>query len=199
MGTRNLTCVFADGAYKVAQYCQWDGYPSGQGMTVLKFLSTPGNITKLKANLPKLSFATEAQIKKAWVAAGADPKAEWVNTDVSDRFNKINPQLSRDTGADVLGMIANLGPKDTLLLKNDIAFAGNGLFCEWCYVIDFDLGVLQVYEGFKKMSVGRFAKFERQNEDYAPVSLRRFWLLNKLPTKKSFLAALEPEDESVSV
>ena len=28
MGTRNLTCVFKDGEYKVAQYGQWDGYPS---------------------------------------------------------------------------------------------------------------------------------------------------------------------------
>ena len=26
MGTRNLTAVFMDGEYKVAQYGQWDGY-----------------------------------------------------------------------------------------------------------------------------------------------------------------------------
>ena len=38
MGTRNLTCVFVNGEYKVAQYCQWDGYPSGQGLTILNFL-----------------------------------------------------------------------------------------------------------------------------------------------------------------
>src|SRR3546814_20563425 len=38
MGTRNLTCVVVDGAYKVAQYGQWDGYPSGQGATARAFL-----------------------------------------------------------------------------------------------------------------------------------------------------------------
>ena len=27
MGTRNLTVVYLDGQYKVAQYGQWDGYP----------------------------------------------------------------------------------------------------------------------------------------------------------------------------
>ena len=39
MGTRNLTVVYVDGEYRVAQYGQWDGYPSGQGMTCLKFLT----------------------------------------------------------------------------------------------------------------------------------------------------------------
>lgn len=38
MGTRNLTAVYLDGQYKVAQYGQWDGYPEGQGITVLTFL-----------------------------------------------------------------------------------------------------------------------------------------------------------------
>lgn len=37
MGTRNLTMVMVDGVYKVAQYGQWDGYPSGQGITVFIF------------------------------------------------------------------------------------------------------------------------------------------------------------------
>jgi hypothetical protein len=38
MGTRNLTRVICDGKTKVAQYGQWDGYPEGQGKTVLNFL-----------------------------------------------------------------------------------------------------------------------------------------------------------------
>ena len=38
METRHLTLVYKNGAFKVAQYGQWDGYPSGQGLTALKFL-----------------------------------------------------------------------------------------------------------------------------------------------------------------
>lgn len=39
MGTRHLIEVVVDGQIKVAQYGQWDGYPSGQGVDVLKFLA----------------------------------------------------------------------------------------------------------------------------------------------------------------
>ena len=39
MGTRNLTMVINQkGEKKVAQYGQWDGYPSGVGVSVLNFL-----------------------------------------------------------------------------------------------------------------------------------------------------------------
>ena len=38
MGTRNITFVIRNGEKKVAQYCQWDGYPTGRGAEVLKFV-----------------------------------------------------------------------------------------------------------------------------------------------------------------
>ena len=36
MGTRHLIGVIKDGAYRVAQYGQWDGYPEGVGAELLK-------------------------------------------------------------------------------------------------------------------------------------------------------------------
>ena len=61
MGTRNLTAVFMDGEYKVAQYGQWDGYPSGQGVDILNILK---NAKKdiLKRNSIAYYFAALALI-----------------------------------------------------------------------------------------------------------------------------------------
>ena len=57
MGTRNLTMVIDQkGKKKVAQYGQWDGYPSGVGANVLKFLENKELVEKLKTNLQKVRF-----------------------------------------------------------------------------------------------------------------------------------------------
>jgi hypothetical protein len=39
MGTRNLSMVIYDNKIKVAQYSQWDGYPTGNGSMILEFLN----------------------------------------------------------------------------------------------------------------------------------------------------------------
>ena len=57
MGTRNLTMVInQEGEKKVTQYGQWDGYPSGVGVRVLKFLKNKEVFDKFKANLSKVRF-----------------------------------------------------------------------------------------------------------------------------------------------
>lgn len=57
MGTRNLTMVISqEGEKKVAQYGQWDGYPSGVGASVLAFLKNEELFEKLKSNLSKVRF-----------------------------------------------------------------------------------------------------------------------------------------------
>ncbi|OBT59797.1 hypothetical protein VE03_10541, partial [Pseudogymnoascus sp. 23342-1-I1] len=51
LGTRNLVFVYYQSRFVLAQYGQWDGYPEGQGFTILAFLRTPLNIERLKAGL----------------------------------------------------------------------------------------------------------------------------------------------------
>lgn len=62
MGTRHLICVFYQGRFVVAQYGQWDGYPEGQGVKILKFLRVPINIQRLKEGLKHIFEPPEQEV-----------------------------------------------------------------------------------------------------------------------------------------
>lgn len=179
MGTRHLVAVKLDGEYRIAQYGQWDGYPSGQGATVLEFLSKwdrPLFEKKLRAS----GFYTPDELKALW-------HGDWL-----DR----NPHISRDTGADILQIVQDA--PDGIKLKNAIDFAGDSLFCEYGYVIDLDGNVLEVFKGFNKEPLAdneRFAKAPRDNEEYYPIRRIAQYPLYSLPSAEAFLKQLEPEDE----
>jgi hypothetical protein len=64
MGTRNVTMVILDQEIKVAQYGQWDGYPTGQGKTVLNFLiKYIDKLDLVKEKMRKLSFLTNEELQ----------------------------------------------------------------------------------------------------------------------------------------
>ena len=191
MGTRNLTCVFYDKKYRIAQYGQWDGYPSGQGVTVLAFLKKvkSARMEKFKELLKKIRFLTDADLKEI---DRKYPEGAWL---------KHYPQLSRDHGAGILQIVYDAGRG--LVLKDSLDFAGDSLFCEFCYVVDLDTNMFEIYEGFNKDEVtnGRFVSGKNSRPDtlsggeYHPVGLRKAYSLSNLPSKKQFLEDLKDEDE----
>ena len=60
MGTRSVIKIIKDKKIKVAQYCQWDGYPEGVGLDLLKGLRDIDEI-KFKNQVDKCSFITEEE------------------------------------------------------------------------------------------------------------------------------------------
>lgn len=190
MGTRHLIAVQKDGEYKIAQYGQWDGYPSGQGRTVLDFLQNV-DMPRFRERLDNVVFLDDEQIAERWYECGAPRGSAFVGMDVSNKFFKKYPELSRDTGATILQLV--LDAPGQIGLRNAITFAGDGLFCEYAYVIDLDAGSLEVYQGFHKGPIDaseRFATFERVQADYAPVKHVKTWALDDLPTEEVFLKSL---------
>lgn len=140
MGTRHLICVYHKGRFQVAHYGQWDGYPSGQGITVLKFLIRPGNIERLKAGLEHTKIIV------------ANTCEDFANLSEDDRqLLQSSASCSRDTGAKILDMVAQAGDADTaegkIPIVLDLEFHKDGLFCEWVYVVDLDEEALEVYVG----------------------------------------------------
>lgn len=193
MGTRHMIAVVNDGEYRVAQYGQWDGYPSGQGVSVLNFLSS-GNVEALKANSLKCSFISEEKYKEL--------TKDYADTDANKFFQKY-PQFSRDTSSDILELIANAD--SGLQLWDDYNFAADSLFCEWAYVIDFDKNTFEVYEGFNQTPLEAHERFfgmvceryadKKSSDVYHPVKLKKVFSLLDLPTTEEFLLELEPPDE----
>ena len=197
MGTRNLTAVMVDGEYKVAQYGQWDGYPSGQGATILEFLRSLDE-EKMKRFVKKVKAVGELSDEenlKQWAECGSDPDSDYVTEEVSKKHTKKYPESSRDTGGKILSVI--LEKKAGIFLNNEIDFVSDSLFCEWAYVVDLDANTFEVFEGFNKTPLEndeRFANFSDQcKQEYYPVKLRKKYDLDKLPTVEEMVKELEGE------
>jgi len=154
MGTRHLVQVIANGKTKVAQYGQWDGYPSGQGKTVLEFL-TECNLEEFKKKLENVCFIPASDVEKAWENCGDDDKL----------FYKRYPALGRDTGAKVLYLVYTGQAKQ---LFNNEAFKKDHVFCEWYYIINLDDNTLTVGGGrpkVKKYSLDNLPTVEKLIKD----------------------------------
>lgn len=195
MGTRHLIAVKSKGDYKIAQYGQWDGYPSGAGICVLDFLQSV-DLNKFKLLLDFVKFYSESELQEIYdkytdngcIVFGSPHEQYW----------KENlKHISRDIGSDILTMVYSEGVRK---LKNSISFAGDSLFCEYAYVIDMDLGVFEVYEGFNKTPIteGRFLSSNDsldKSRGYHPVKLVKTYDLKNLPTESQFIEDLESDED----
>jgi hypothetical protein len=196
MGTRNLTAVFADGEYKLAQYGQWDGYPSGQGKIALKFargaLCISAGRQDFKGQLAKVRFVEQDELASMYATVGVT--GSWCNMDQVNAFNRKWPYFSRDHGARILDLVMNAN--DEVLTRNEITFAASSS-CEYAYVVDLDKNTFEAYEGYNKTPLDpseRFADMPGQ-DGYYPVRLRGSWSLDALPTDEELMAAFPSEDE----
>ena len=200
MGTRHLIAVHAGGEYKIAQYGQWDGYPSVQGLGVLGFCRTMDRAAfteKVKA----ATFLTKANAERI----NAELKAANTGSHRHPLMEKGGKyqQFSRDRGAEILQIVADHEPG--ILLKDSISFAADSLFCEWAYVIDLDAGTLEVFRGFNQEPLAEGDRFHGWAEKYPgedpaagyhPVRHVKTYALDALPTDEQFKADLKHRDDS---
>lgn len=195
MGTRNLTAVYIDGEYKIAQYGQWDGYPEGQGITCLEFLRDKMNEEVFKAAVRDCSFISKDELNALWSKYTTSTDG-WVTMDEAERFKAAYPELSRDTGAKILELVQNSGVRK---LHSELEFAADGLFCEWAWVIDFDKRTFEAYRGFckdKPYPIDRFYFLkDKQEGEYSVVKICASFSLDALPSDRDFLAAFAVDED----
>ena len=191
----------------MAQYGQWDGYPKGQGSTVLEFLSSmdrPLFEQKVRASRFATAEEQEAALKEIGVDVGAE--ACWLTEEQSEKFNAKFPAFSRDHGAKVLQLICD-SPAG-VVLRDSSQFGLESLFCEFAYVIDLDKNVLEYYRGFNTdpaADIGRFAALKPEDyvgaesydkkRTYQPVRLVKTYPLDALPTVQQLIDDGTTEEE----
>jgi hypothetical protein len=200
MGTRNLTVVYLDGEYKVAQYGQWDGQPHGQGLTALRFLRDEMNRPVFEQALRKSSFISSHEMQLLRIMYGEDEVSRVMKEKDYKRFVEVYPQFSRDIGAEVLGLVQE--NPDGLPLTNNISFAADSLFCEWAWVVDLDRGTFEAHRGFNTTGplddTERFAFLNKRAKDgYYPIRKIAEWSLDQLPDDQEFMARFIRDDSKV--
>lgn len=200
MGTRNLTCVVVGGEYKVAQYGQFDGYPSGQGATILAFLSKKLDRAVFLEKIAKTFQPTEEQVAAWWMEVGHDIKSGngFVDYKIAEAYKEKHPSLGRETSGGILELIQS--SSDPVPLKLSTEFAGDSLFCEFAYVVDFDKNTFEVFKGFNQEPITEGERFSELSNDgksngYQAVKLFHTFDMASLPTYKQFIEICEPSED----
>lgn len=199
MGTRHVTCVIQGGDFRVAQYGQWDGYPEGQGKTILSFLAK-ADMNQFRDKVQQCCWLDEEKYDKRYKALGFAENGI-TNMDEAEIYKGAFPYLNRDLGAKILTEIYHA--TDTVELRDNSSFAHDSLMCEWAYVVDLDRNVLEVYSGFNKnpdMPNGVFANVpndldlsDRTNE-YFTVALVKTYSLDNLPSIEVLVEECDPPE-----
>jgi hypothetical protein len=174
MGTRNLTMVINKvGETKIAQYGQWDGYPSCVGLIVLNFLKDEKKKnSNLKNKLKKVRFLDEEKDKK--FIESYNKNAPQLSNEPDNRTYKqkkwFESYISRDIGGDILFKIISSKDKEIVLINGEDS-AKEGGWVEWSYVINLKDNIFSIYEHIDKEPL-------------------KIYSLNNLPTEEEFLKDL---------
>lgn len=149
MGTRHLIEVKLDGELRIAQYGQWDGYPTGQGCGIADFLRKEMDREKFKSALRECRWLTQEDADRIEAEC---PDGEWRNK---------YPWLSRDAGSDVLKHVQDDGAR---VLKDEQDFKNDHTFCEYHYLLDMDAETVSVNGGeaipFSEWTADRMKQLE---------------------------------------
>ena len=182
MGTRNLTIVKKDGVVKIAQFCGWDGYPSGLGQSLVETINKIGvSVVKDIVDRAKPLEQSEISFMNTFNKVMPDGRIEW----------QVKwPWTSRDcNGANALNYLYETEEILSLCFSED--FAADSLFCEWCYVIDFDTNTFEVYQGFNKSPLNESDRFyylqDKSRDGYYPVKILVSYPLDDMPSDISNL------------
>jgi hypothetical protein len=216
MGTRGAFGVIA-GERELIGYNQFDSYPNGGGITNLGWLRSViegGELAVVFCQAVLCRLVDNDQPPKA---ADVEALADATDLNVSERSKADWYCLTRHTHGDIGAMLA------CGYIFDSHTFPLDSLFCEWGYIVDFDKGVFEVYQGFQESlpKLGRWAGRPTEEEvelaysehlgwcaengrdpwrpevsEYKAIELVASYAFSSLPDDEQFLEDLREEEEA---
>ncbi|KAF9640860.1 hypothetical protein BFW01_g12666 [Lasiodiplodia theobromae] len=219
VASKSLTLVYYRGAWQIAQLCDFNPAPCGQGVEIHRFLTIPKNISKLKAVIDADLLYEPTQDQKDLFEADARSlsflkEVEYVkernkNGDVTFSFYDITnnykekafraalrhvcPTMLGEIGAMILEHAA-VSTKPFPIIKTT-SFAN----VSWAYVIDLDEDLLEVF-GYKDQGCmggecrvienHRFDEVDWAGPSGPPGDCLGQWKFSRIPTRQDFLLKL---------
>jgi len=203
MGHRGLIGFVIDGQEKLT-YSHWGSYPEGNGLVMLDFAR---RVNDPRPTVSETGNATTAQVlDEVRALKVVDGNSKPTLEDQKKLARYLDPSIRGGEPDDWYVLLRETqGNPDAILdcgyIIDSASFAADSLFNEGSYLIDFDAGTFEAYDGFvsEPHNDGRFAHLKpRPNHngvvEYYPIRLVGSWPLTDLPTDKEFLAHMPGED-----
>lgn len=207
MGTRGAFGVIIGEQEKIG-YNQYDSYPEGKGIEVLRFLRG-ADLSDLRQQAEALRVVKDGEKPTPEDVEALKP---WTNLGVSEQSTDDWYCLTRDAQGD-FGEMLKSG-----YIEDGSYFPLDSLFCEWAYIVDLDRNVFEVYKGFQKKlpkrgrwkgrptkaedevsyvehlkwcAANKRTPWQGERSEYKAVEEVASWPLDRLPTDVVFLAQFE--------
>lgn len=190
MGTRNLIMVKYKSDIKVAKYCQWDGYPSGQGADLLEILKTI-NLDLLKEKILKIENITEEKLISKYKELSIDVSSGFISFDDSAIFKEKYPYLDRDMGAKIVSYIVE--SEENLSLDNCYMYGSDRSGCEWFYLVDLDDNKFYIHN-YLPLKKPTSSEMTSSNVIHLKENAVKIYSLEDLPSIENFLSDFAIEE-----
>lgn len=191
MGTRGFV-GFVAGERETICYNQFDSYPSGVGLEMLRFAL---GITDSESRFAQARVRAAALVHVSDEVPPTQKDIDALEPYTDTRVGGTGPdlnwyQLLRETQGDPEKIL------ESGRAEHVPEWPADSVFCEWGYLLDLDTLVLEVYRGFQKAphTDGRYHGLHVEGDNYYPVRLIASWPLNALPTREEFLRALGEQE-----
>jgi hypothetical protein len=190
MGTRGAFGVVIDGEEKIG-YNQFDSYPDGRGLDVLRFARDVEDWDAVKRRARELRVVSR---ETPPTPEDVERLRDWTDLSVSGQSTDDWYCLTRSAHGN-LGEILACG-----YVEDARHFPLDSLFCEWAYLLNLDAMILEVYMGFQREphTSGRFAgrTGPGMSDGYVPVRMIGAWSLHELPTDADFVQTCNAAEEA---